>query len=428
MKKIFLSAFAVFLVCIIGFVSSIIIFGRGYNHSYASPVYESGEAWVFRGEYASDQSWTVLNEFPYVTVNSAGVKTIIGRSETDRITINIENPNKKTVHAEAAYQGENLTLEFRPANITFDISDIKFGITGWLDDIFSGNSDIIVTVGFPETIYRSINIRQGSGAMQINDLYSRNYDVSIGSGKCEFSRPASGDFKSDRFIFSLGSGSAVLSGMESKSFNIRIGSGSFTLDRVSGDGEIDMGSGKGSIYFCDRPENENNEAKHELDMGSGNLTLYYPEDGGVTLDSDFGSGKIEIDAFDYKKTINNSNYNGAEAFVMGTGLVKLDADMGSGTVTIKDTKSYSAPEIVSEFKIYPAKDNTIMSSYQQVTIITGTELDPVDIIGGAEFAENGIFSEGGSENTSQIVTITPTEEIPSEEAVSDVSQTAENAA
>ena len=385
-------------MCIIGFVSSIVIFGHTVNIS--RPVYEyNSEAYVFRGDYSTDQSWTVLNEFRYVTVNSAGVKTIIGRSETDRITIHVENPNRRTVHAEAAYEGDNLTLEFRPTNITFDISDIKFGITNWLDDIFSGNSDIIVTVGFPATIYQSIDIRQGSGTMQINDLYSRSYDVEIGSGKCEFNRPASGDFKSNWFKLTLGSGSAVFSGMESDRFDIDIGSGSFTLDRLSGSGAIDMGSGKGSIYFCDKPENDDDEIEQELSMGSGNLTLYYPEDGGVTLDCTFGSGKIEIDGFDHKKTLNNSNYGENNHFVMGTGAIELDADMGSGTVTIKDTKSYSAPEIISEFKIYSSVDNAAASSIRDVLIITDSDQVLGEIIDNSEFTETGILPGGEIPNS-----------------------------
>lgn len=411
------------MVCIIGFASSIIVFGRRHNYSHTSSVYEYGWTPIFQDNYTDDQSWTVLNEFQYVTVNSAGVKTIIGRSETDRITVHIENPNNKTVHAEAVYQGEELTLEFRPTNITFDYSDIKFGITNWLEDIFTGNSDIIVTVGFPATIYQKIDIRQGSGTMQINDLYSHYYDVEIGSGKCEFNRPASGDFKSDRFTLQLGSGSAVFSGMESNCFNIKIGSGSFTLDRLSGDGEIDMGSGKGSIFFCDKEITENGRNKHELDMSSGNLTLYYPEDGGVVLYSDFGSGKIEIDGFDHKKTITGSNHEESNQFAMGTGGVDLDVDMGSGTVTIKDTSSYSAPEIISEFKVYPSIDNTIMSSYQDEVIITDINIG--EIIDNGEFAETGILSEGGSASGSefeiaQSTSIASTGEDPAE----DISQVA----
>lgn len=425
MKKIFLSAFAVFLSCVIGFIASLVIFGRSHNVHY-SPVYEGGgKAYIFRGDYTSGQCWTVLNEFPNVTINSAGVKTIIGRSESDRITINIENPNKKTIHAEAAYNGEELTLEFRPTNITFDISEIKFGITSWLEDIFTGNSDIIVTVGFPETIYEVINIQQGSGTMQINDLYSRWYDVDIGSGKCEFNRPASGDFKSEVFELDLGSGTAVFSGMESKSFDIDIGSGNFTLDRLSGTGEIDMGSGKGSICFVDREETENGRNMHKIDIGSGNLTLYYPENGGVVLYSDIGSGKIDIDGFDYKKTINSSNCDELNQFVTGNGAVDLKVDMGSGMVTIKDSSSYTAPEITSEFKVYPSKDNGIASGYQDVTIVSGTDSEITVIIDDGELAETGILSEGGEFPGLEIAQVDPAAEVSAAGTISgDISQEA----
>lgn len=404
MKKVFFSALAFFIICCVCYKISTAILGSGYSYSSFYPVYNGeynhvtftdsgGKKQILNGDYNGDQSWTVVNEFPYVNLNSAGVKTVVGRSNTDRITINVENPTDKAIHAEAMYKGNVLTLEVRPTNVTFDISDVKFGIVSWLEDIFNGDSRIVVMIGFPETIYEEFCIQQGSGSIQVNDLYSRDYEFDIGSGTCEFNRPASGDFKSDRFKLTLGSGTAVFSGMESNRFDIDIGSGSFTLDRLSGDGEINMGSGKGSIFFCDKPVD--NGIKHELDIGSGNLTLYYPEDGGVVLYSDIGSGKIEIDAFDYIKTITHSNQEDLSQFAMGNGAVDLDIDMGSGIVTIKDSKSYSAPEIISDFKVIP-KEGETYSDVQSTTTPDVSQPEPAEI-SQVEISGTVVVVPGGGE-------------------------------
>lgn len=353
MKKIFLSALSVFLVCLLCFGISYWILGnrRGYYSSYV-PMENNGKRTIFGGDYTSDQQWTVLNDFPYVTVNSAGVKTVIGRSNSDRITLNLENPNNKAVHAEAVYSGKNLTLEVRSTNVTFDISNMKFGVISWLEDIFTGKTDIILTIGFPESIYDQIDVRLGSGEMQINDLYSRNYDIEIGSGKCEFSRSSGAGFKSNHFNLDLGSGKAVFSGMETESYNIDIGSGTFELAGLCGDGEINMGSGSGSIVFCDKPDDDGEGGEHELNMGSGNLALYYPGNTGVVIESKFGSGKITLDGFGVNKTITSSNCDEFDEIKLGAGISELEINMGSGNVTVYDDSAYTAPVIISEFKIF----------------------------------------------------------------------------
>lgn len=390
MRKIFLSALSVFLVCLLCFGLSYWILGRRYYSSHESIYEPQRTSAIFRGEYSSDQQWTVLNEFPYVTINSAGVKTVIGRSDSDRITLNLENPGNRAVHAEAMYSGQNLTLEVRSTNVTFDITNMKFGVVSWLEDIFTGKTDIILTIGFPESIYDQINVRLGSGEMQINDLYSRNYDIEIGSGKCEFSRSSEAGFKSRRFDLDLGSGKAIFSGMETERYDINIGSGTFELAGLCGDGEIDMGSGVGSIAFCDKPDDDGKGGKHKLNMGSGGLALYYPCDSGVVLETKFGSGKITIDGFGVNKTVTASNNDEFDEIKLGAGISELKINMGSGNVTVYDDSAYKAPVIISEFKIFVIGDNNEQSEIS--SIIPAEVISGVDITSGTDF---GILLEGG---------------------------------
>lgn len=389
MKKIFLSALSVFLVCLLCFGISYWILGYRRSYSYSDQVTSiRGKFTIFSGDYSRDQQWTVLNEFPYVTINSAGVKTVIGRSNSDRITLNLENPGNRAVHAEAVYSGQDLTLEVRSTNVTFDISNMKFGVVSWLEDIFTGKTDIILTIGFPESIYDQINVRLGSGEMQINDLYSRNYDIEIGSGKCEFSRSSDAGFKSNRFNLDLGSGKAVFSGMETEAYYIDIGSGHFELAGLCGDGEINMGSGSGSIAFCDKPDDD---SKHKLNMGSGGLALYYPGDSGVVLETKFGSGKITIDGFGADKTITSSNCDEFDEIKLGAGISKLKINMGSGNVTVYDDSAYTAPVIISEFKVF------VIGNYDdEQSEIPG--IIPAEVISGVEITSGtdiGLILEGG---------------------------------
>lgn len=391
MKKIFVTSCSLFLVCLIGFGVTALIFGREYRSDHYitdSSYFDNAdyESSIFRGDYNASDSWTVHNKFPYVNINSAGVKTVIGRSNTEDIKIQLLNPNNKTVHVEAVYLGDELTIEARPTNITFDINNVEFGLINWLEDIFNGNSDVTVMIGFPEAIYSRINIQQGSGSMQVNDLYSEYYSVQIGSGKCEFSRSSEGGFVSSHFDLMLGSGTAIFDGMETDNFSIDIGSGNFNLNRLSGDGLINMGSGKGEISFVEAPGKVGGGVcSKKIDMGSGNLTLYFPADGGVTIDNmDIGSGNVDINAYGAEKTFNRSNCDEVEEVVLGEGGGKLYIDMSSGNLAIRDSSAYTAPEIISEFTITSVPDESCIesgssiefaytSSYSQTAGITEVE-------------------------------------------------------
>lgn len=390
MKKIFVTSCSLFLVCLIGFGVTALIFGREYRSDHYitdSSYFDNAdyESSIFRGDYNASDSWTVHNKFPYVNINSAGVKTVIGRSNTEDIKIQLLNPNNKTVHVEAVYLGDELTIEARPTNITFDINNVEFGLINWLEDIFNGNSDVTVMIGFPEAIYTRIAIHQGSGSMQVNDLYSEYYSVHIGSGKCEFSRSFEGGFISSNFDLTLGSGTAVFDGMETEYFDIDIGSGKFNLNRLGGYGRIDMGSGKGEISFVEVPVSYRGDYTKHIDMGSGNLTLYFPENGGITIDNmDIGTGKVDINAYGAEKTFNSSNCDEVEEVVLGEGGGDLYIDMGSGNLAIRDSSAYTAPEIISEFIITSVPDESgsasessiefaYTSSYSQTAGITEVE-------------------------------------------------------
>ncbi len=355
MKKLFFTSIAFSILSFILFGISTAILGRSYDPGvsfYETPnEYVSNRGSVFSGDYDASGSWTVLNQFADININSAGIDTIITRGESDKIKIRLDNPANRKIHVEAIYSDNALTIEARSANITF-LSDAPLGLVNWLEDIFTGGaSKASVIIEFPETKYDSLNIQQGSGSMKVQDLYADNNNIHIGSGSFEFLRRAKG-FIANTFNVTLGSGSALISGMQTTNYNFEIGSGSFEFNDLSGEGHIDMGSGKGTIAY----KVFNGEGS--IDFGSGSLTIYLPEDGDAVLYPEIGSGSIDIDACGLSKKI--TSQNDGEDIIIGSGGCQLGVDMGSGHITIRDRTAYTEP-VIEEIVIKSDPASSVIS-------------------------------------------------------------------
>ncbi len=211
--------------------------------------------------------------------------------------------------------------------------------------------------------------------MKVHELYAIENTIHIGSGSFEFLRRSEG-FVSGSFNVILGSGSAVISGAQTQNYNIDIGSGSFNINDLSGDGVIDMGSGSGSVAY----KEYNGECK--VDMGSGSLKLYVPEDSSMEIIADIGSGSVNVDACGINTKLNSNNDD--ESVVIGSGDHPLFVDMGSGRVSVLDRSAYSEPVIKD---IVIPEDEVPQSSIQNidsVTIVDGTLQSGT---GSIEFAE-----------------------------------------
>ncbi len=355
MRKLFFTSIAFSILSFILFGITTAILGRSYDHSvsyYETPSeYLQNKGSVFIGDYTSSGRWTILNQFANININSAGIDTVITRGEGDKIKVRLDNPANRKIHVEAVYTGNDLTIEARSANITF-LSDAPLGLVNWLEDIFTGGeSKASVIIEFPESKYDNLNIQQGSGSMKVHDLYADRNNIHIGSGSFEFLRRAKG-FVASSFDVTLGSGSALISGMQTDRYAIEIGSGSFEFNDLSGEGHIDMGSGKGTIAY--KTYNGNSE----IDFGSGSLTLYLPDDGGAELYSEIGSGSIDINAYGLNTKITSKD--SGENVAIGSGNYQLNVDMGSGHITIRDRSAYTEP-VIEEIVIISDPENSVIS-------------------------------------------------------------------
>lgn len=406
MKKIFVTSVVLCVISFICFGISTLIVGRNHNAYTSHVYYESPNNYgtekgtVFSGDYSTSGTWTILNQFPDININSAGINTIITRGESDRIRVRLDNPDQKTIHVEAVYAEGSLTLEARSTNITF-ISDGEFGLVNWLEDIFAGkSSEVTVIIEFPETKYESLNIQQGSGSIKVHELYADYNKFHIGSGSFEFLRRSKG-FVSNYFGLELGSGSAVISGMQTESYRIDIGSGKFDINGISGEGEIEMSSGSGSIAYKEY------NGDGELDIGSGSIKLYLPDNSSVEINADVSSGSVSVDACGVKNTITSQRDD--ETVCIGDGEYSLVVDMSSGHASILDMHTYPAP-VIEEIVISSYYDDTSSSDTVSSSSSSRQTEQSTDIIlpATAESSEPDSFSStelditDEGENTAQL--------------------------
>ncbi|MDE7230338.1 MAG: DUF4097 domain-containing protein [Oscillospiraceae bacterium] len=407
MKKLF---FTSIIFCLISFTLFEISSGisgvrhRSSNTYYYETSYDSST--IFSGDYANSGRWTILNKFSDININSAGIDTIITRGESSDIKVRLDNPAGKEIHVEAVYDHNALTIEARKTNITF-LPNVTFGLVSWLDDIITGESSKpVVIIEFPEVKYDSLNIQHASGSMKVHELYANQNRIHIGSGSFEFLRRSEG-FVSEYFDVTLGSGSTVISGMQTESYNIDIGSGTFNINDLSGTGVINMGSGSGSVAY----KEYNRDCT--VDMGSGSLKLYVPEDSSMVISADIGSGSVNVDACGISSKLNSNNDD--ESVVIGSGEHSLFVDMGSGRVSVFDRSAYSEP-VIKDIVI-PADEASSSSirnvdGIDSVTIVDGTmqsgigsaEIIPPIILGGSgspefssTFIDSAITSGTGAE-------------------------------
>ncbi len=330
MKKLFFSAIPICLVSYVLFGISVAILRT--RPSESASVEEYVECQYIDDIVTGTGEWTLTEVIENVRLRTSGVGAYVIQSEDEFIHLRVNSSGKIAV--KAGRDNNTLDLEIHPPEITFD-NIMEFGQILWNEDIFHNSQSAEVIIAFPKLIYNSLEIQHGSGTLMVDGFNAEYNDIDIGSGRFEFRN--NDQFKAERFNVNLGSGSAVIGNMQTRSHYINIGSGDFNFYGLSGHGEINMGSGKGSIAY-DKLENED---LNQLDMGSGNLSLYLPDDYGCALDMEFGSGSVDVDAYGVKKTFNED-----ESINLGNVEDNDNAfyiDMGSGKVYVRNMSAYTVP-------------------------------------------------------------------------------------
>ncbi len=178
----------------------------------------------------------------------------------------------------------------------------------------------------------------------VDGFNSKYNNFDIGSGKFEFSK--SEQFTADMFSVVVGSGSAVISNMQTERYDIDLGSGKYNFNGLSGYGEINMGSGNGSIAYSKfHEEYDDGSDVCDLNMGSGTLNLYFPDDSGCLLYTEIGSGSVNINAYGIEKKLTQNSDD--EELIIGDNdnYQYYNINMGSGKVNIRNTSEYTMPTL-----------------------------------------------------------------------------------
>lgn len=396
MRKLLFSAIPICLVSFILFGISVAILGTRYETTVNSGVYDDGYDYSDRYQYICETvnagEWTFTDAVkPYINLRTSGVNAYVVQSNDDYVHVRVASNNSSSVRVNVYTEDDELNIEVCPPNIIFD-GEVDFGRIFWLDDIFHGSPDTEVVISFPQLIYDDLDIEHGSGTLMVDGLNAKYNDLDIGSGKFEFSN--SGQFTAEKFDVDVGSGSAVINNMHTKNYRIELGSGHYDFNGLSGSGEIDMGSGYGDIAYSGFGDFENDKYNHDmvicnLNMGSGTLNLYFPDNTGCELNTDIGSGSINVNAYGIEKKLTQNN-DGELELGENSDSLYYNIDMGSGKINIRNTSEYttSAPfegrpdvsgvitgitiSVNGETTIGSSSSSAIADVIEQATISTGT--------------------------------------------------------
>lgn len=342
MKKLILILLLFSAACFIAFGISDGISRRQSHVSQNShvPIYEDtaytiiDKGTIFSEMATADKNWEIVNEFPNININAAGATTVITQHDGERILVDAKIPDGRELYVGAEYNGDDLTIEIRPRNITFsDIVD-EFGKVLWSDDVFKFPEGVIVTVSFPQTIYDNVDIKLGSGKMYVDELYANDTNVNIGSGTLEMQR--SSDYRANSFNLELGSGKAKVNNVCAEYNSLDIGSGDFIVAGLTGDGTIDMGSGSGSVILS------NDCKKLKTDISSGALDIYVWASG-ADVSADIGSGAVEVNAYGMFESL--GSHNNGETVTCGYGATDIKINMSSGNVKIMESTFAPSAEV-----------------------------------------------------------------------------------
>ncbi len=317
MKKLF----GLFIpLCILGFIAfgiSVAVFGKNTSGINNHGITESNfnDTFIVSGSVIESRNWEIAS-CPSVDLTLAGINTEVKPSDSDKCTVTLNNPSGKDIYVAIShsYDDSILRISMRPSEIN-------------IFDIFSAWKEVSAEITLPMGIYENLDITQGSGDVNMTDIYAsgvyvdinsgtfsytrevaytgNNLNVNLNSGKAELnnicssnnsyivnygelSAKANKPYVASNTELDLNSGTAILTNAESEKYNLDIGSGRFEINGLSGSGKIDMGSGSGKISFLEVNGYSN------IDIGSGNLEISLPKNEAGSLIMDIGSGSIDV--------------------------------------------------------------------------------------------------------------------------------------
>lgn len=379
--------FGIFIpLCIFSFIAfgiSAAVLGTGYN-TYDTAVTEVDYTDYGLVSGGSDvSSWELYDSYSDIQLDIGAYNvTLYPGIEGDNTTyFNASRVSGDRTDIRTELSGDTLVVtiddSFKFINFGFDFLDRLFEAirTGeGFEDIFGGSRlDIIV----PPQVYDSLVVDMGSGSVEIVNINAESNNLYLGSGSMSFINDS--EFTSYNMDIIVGSGYIQAYGARTREYSIDINSGRYEIFGLSGNGELVINSGHGTVGF------DAFDGDCDISMNSGTVDIYVPSNSSMRVDAEINSGSVYVNTADH-----NSRLRGGDSVTIGGGENLLSVDLNSGSVSISD--SYSEEETASEV---PAIDFAIVTDERaaDTTVMAIEETAPIVISGDAEFIEAPEFPQ-----------------------------------
>jgi hypothetical protein len=168
-----------------------------------------------------------------------------------------------------------------------------------------------------------LNVDAGSGGVVLRDVRASRLTVDNGSGSLSMDQVTGDDCRVD-----TGSGGVRGSGVACRRLDVDVGSGGVQLsDARIDDVIIDTGSGSVTLGLRTSPKSVS------VESGSGSVTIELPSDFGASVDIDTGSGGISTDFAIRTNRVERNHLRGT----IGDGNARVRVETGSGAVRLRRT-------------------------------------------------------------------------------------------
>lgn len=245
-----------------------------------------------------------------IEVGSSDVNVV--RGSTDKIEVRLHGKTDKGNAGKIGLKSESKgdTLEFgieKPDGMQLGFRMIS----------------LTMTVELPEKEWNELNVKAGSGDVDVAEFEGTSVEAEASSGNVELSASVA-----KKIVLKTGSGDVKASGFKADKVAFDSKSGNVVLE--DGDAELEGETDSGDIRI------ELDELLRDTDVsaGSGNVTIELgrePESLTVDYRGKSGNGKLGWKGFDYReKDEEGHTIRGA----FGTGGTKLKVATGSGNFTL----------------------------------------------------------------------------------------------
>lgn len=288
---------------------------------------------------ADKQVYTFTNEIDEVEIGSRGAKIVVESTDEAAITAEYDTPYDKPELC-AVLCGKHLTFKE-----TFDFRSI----------FCRPAEGYTITVRLPKKLYKLLRINTASGGVEISDsdLTAELFDLNTASGNVNVSaffesvkvKTASGNItlcgapeKAAKSVdISAASGNITIGGYKAERYSISSVSGKTTYTGASGEGRINVTSGKISVTYAEW------NADLKISAVSGSVNIALPADSGAKIRFDGVSGTVKTDLGQTSGTFVSLG-KGTDGEFGGANKHDLSVNLVSGSVTITNGTGIPADE------------------------------------------------------------------------------------